>query len=114
MSSAIRASLNQPEMTATKYCSGCGVVIHKEARACPQCGFPQAGHNVRESKSRGLSVVLALLLGGIGIHKFYLGRIGWGIVYLLFCWTFVPAIIAFIEALIYAFMGEQAFHEKYG
>jgi TM2 domain-containing membrane protein YozV len=114
MTSAIRASLSEPAMTATKYCSGCGVAIHKEAQACPKCGFPQRDIATKERKSRGLAVVLALLLGGIGIHKFYLGRIGWGVVYLLFCWTFVPSVIALIEALVYAFMGEHSFHEKYG
>ncbi|EFL92339.1 TM2 domain-containing hypothetical protein [Candidatus Regiella insecticola LSR1] len=35
--------------------------------------------------------------GGIGAHKFYLGKIGQGFLYLLFFWTLIPAIIAFIE-----------------
>ncbi|MCW3836491.1 TM2 domain-containing protein [Sphingomonas canadensis] len=61
-----------------------------------------------------LAIVLALLVGGLGIHKFYLGRIGWGIVYLLLCWTFIPAFVAFIEALTYVFMSDEAFHAKYG
>lgn len=69
---------------------------------------------VRAPKSRVTAIVLALLLGGIGIHKFYLGRSGWGIVYLLFCWTFIPGIVAFVEAIIYACMSEDAFHAKYG
>lgn len=41
--------------------------------------------------------VLAFFLGGIGIHKMYAGYIGAGIVYLLFCWTLIPGIVAFIE-----------------
>lgn len=44
--------------------------------------------------------LLALFLGGIGIHKFYAGKIGMGIVYILFCWTGIPAVIAFIEFII--------------
>ncbi len=43
--------------------------------------------------------VLALLLGGIGVHKFYAGKIGMGICYLLFCWTCIPAIIALVEGI---------------
>ncbi|MDE6881557.1 MAG: TM2 domain-containing protein [Lachnospiraceae bacterium] len=44
--------------------------------------------------------LLAFFLGGIGIHKFYSGRIAAGILYLLFCWTGIPAFIAFIEFII--------------
>lgn len=43
--------------------------------------------------------VLAFLLGGIGIHKFYAGKIGTGICFLLFCWTCIPAIIALIDGI---------------
>lgn len=42
---------------------------------------------------------LAIFLGCIGGHKFYAGKIGQGIMYLLFCWTTVPAIIGFIEGI---------------
>lgn len=44
--------------------------------------------------------LLAFFLGGLGIHKFYSGKIGTGILYVLFCWTYVPAFIAFIEFII--------------
>jgi TM2 domain-containing membrane protein YozV len=44
--------------------------------------------------------VLALLLGGLGIHKFYAGHIGLGILYLLFCWTGIPAVIALVEFIL--------------
>lgn len=44
--------------------------------------------------------LLAFFLGGLGVHKFYSGRIGLGIVYILFCWTFIPMIVAFIECII--------------
>lgn len=44
--------------------------------------------------------VLAFLLGGLGIHKFYAGRTGKGILYILFCWTGIPNIIALIEFII--------------
>lgn len=44
--------------------------------------------------------LLAFFLGGIGVHKFYAGKIGTGILYILFCWTFIPSIISFIEFII--------------
>ncbi len=45
-------------------------------------------------------VLLALLLGGIGAHRFYMGEIGWGIVYILFSWTAIPMIAGFVEAFL--------------
>lgn len=51
-----------------------------------------------EKKSVGAAILLALFLGGIGAHKFYLGQSGLGVLYLLFCWTFIPSIIAIGEA----------------
>ncbi|MDO7834764.1 TM2 domain-containing protein [Sphingobium sp. HBC34] len=107
-------AVNGIAATSQKYCSGCGGLIHKAAPACPKCGAPQADVRSKERKSRGVAIILALLLGGLGIHKFYLGRAGWGFLYLIFFWTFVPAIIAFVEAIIYAIMSEDAFHSKYG
>lgn len=40
---------------------------------------------------------LAFFLGGIGAHKFYLEQTPAGVLYLVFCWTFIPAVISFIE-----------------
>jgi TM2 domain-containing membrane protein YozV len=68
----------------------------------------------RPIKSKGTAIVLALLLGGLGAHKFYLGHPGWGVLYILFCWTFVPSIIALIEAILYALTSDHDFHRKYG
>ena len=44
--------------------------------------------------------LLAFFLGGIGIHKFYAGKTAAGILYLLFFWTWIPSLIAFIEFII--------------
>ncbi|MCV6037348.1 TM2 domain-containing protein, partial [Escherichia coli] len=60
------------------------------------------------------SSFLAFFLGGFGVHKFYLGKIGQGFLYLIFCWTFIPAIIAFIEFIIYLCDSDEKFARKYG
>jgi len=57
--------------------------------------------------------LLALFLGGFGIHRFYLGQPGLGILYLLFFWTFIPAMVAFVEALVFFFSSDAAFDAKY-
>jgi TM2 domain-containing membrane protein YozV len=35
------------------------------------------------------------------------------VIYLLFCWTLVPALIAFVEAIIYLAMPARVFDQKY-
>jgi TM2 domain-containing membrane protein YozV len=44
-----------------------------------------------------VGVLLALFLGGFGIHHFYLRRTGLGILYLCFSWTGIPWILGWIE-----------------
>ena len=66
----------------------------------------------RPIKSKATAGILAILLGGIGVHKFYLGKAGLGIVYLLFCWTFIPGIIALIEGIIYLTQDDATFAAK--
>ena len=44
-----------------------------------------------------VGILLALFLGTFGAHHFYLRRTGWGIVYLVFFWSGIPAILGFIE-----------------
>jgi len=45
-------------------------------------------------------VLLALFLGCFGIHHFYLRRNGLGILYVLFFWTGITAILGFIECFL--------------
>jgi TM2 domain-containing membrane protein YozV len=65
-------------------------------------------------KNKTTAGLLALLLGGLGAHKFYLGKWVWGLVYLIFCFTFIPAVISLIEAIIFFSMKEAEFQLKYG
>jgi TM2 domain-containing membrane protein YozV len=64
-------------------------------------------------KDKTTAGVLALLLGGIGGHKFYLGQTGSGIVYLLFFWTLIPGIIGFIEGISLLTMSQGAFDARH-
>jgi TM2 domain-containing membrane protein YozV len=72
------------------------------------------GPTTAGGRSRVAAGLFALLLGGIGIHKFYLGRIGQGVLYILFCWTFIPALIGLVEGIIYLTMSDSSFEMRYG
>nr|MBA2817738.1 TM2 domain protein [Candidatus Pantoea persica] len=60
------------------------------------------------------ALLFACFLGGLGIHKFYLGKAGQGIFYILFCWTFIPSVIVFIEFILYLCSSDEDFVLKYG
>ena len=44
-----------------------------------------------------VGILLALFLGGFGVHHFYLRRTGLGILYICFCWTGIPSLLGLIE-----------------
>lgn len=64
-------------------------------------------------KSQTVATLMASFLGGFGAQRFYLGQVGAGIVSLLFFWTGIPGLIAFVETYLLAFMSQQRFADKY-
>lgn len=103
----------------TKFCFTCGTKIHERAEICPACGVrqPDVSQSIklgdRDHKSRIAAVFLALLLGGIGAHKFYLNQSGQGLVYLLLCWTLIPAVCGLIEGVWYMLMPDREFDRRF-
>lgn len=71
------------------------------------------GYPRRFNRSKGTSAILALFFGGLGIHNFYLGRTGRGILCLMFSWTFIPSIIGVIEFIVFLLMSQDSFDRKY-
>lgn len=64
-------------------------------------------------KNKVVAGILGIFLGGIGVHKFYMGKIGMGILYLCFCWTGIPAIVGFIEGIVYLCSNDENFQLKH-
>lgn len=64
-------------------------------------------------KSKVVAGILGILIGGLGIHKFYLGQTGMGIVYILFCWTGIPGVIGLIEGILYLVKTDEEFDAQF-
>ena len=120
-------------------CPQCGAPLNAGATECKYCGeriIPNSASNgayqqqqpvyqqtsntqynygINPSwpiKSKIVAGILGILLGGLGIHKFYLGKVGMGILYILFCWTYIPEIIGLIEGIIYLCSSDHNFQVK--
>ena len=64
------------------------------------------------SKNKAAVTLWGFFLGAFGAHKFYMGSWGWGIVYLLTFWLYIPIIIASIEWIRYVLMTDDEFYIK--
>lgn len=77
------------------YCYKCGAQIDDEAVVCTSCGCATKNYasvaskkrkfdpNEVSEKSRLVALLLCVFLGWLGVHRFYLGKIGTGVVWLL-------------------------------
>ena len=50
-----------------------------------------------KSLNKVIYILIAFFLGGFGVQEFYAGRTGLGILCALFCWTFIPALWAWVR-----------------
>ena len=112
------ATPQAPEYQApTKFCKHCGAKIAEAAVICPQCGcqveemkkaevqqpsivINNANTNTNtnnnmngmgmymRARNKWVAFLLCFFLGFVGAHKFYEGRAGMGIVYILTCGLF--------------------------
>jgi len=102
-------------MEKGKYCVNCGTSIDAQAEICPGCGVRQPSLRRPGKISRRVAAaIFAILLGSFGVHRFYLGQVGWGILDVLFCWTLIPAVAGLIEGILFLTMSEEEFEAKYG
>ncbi len=117
------------------YCSECGAAMKTTDEACSSCGCPNPlSGNTRSQKpdtdflstgtsgkSRFAFALLALFVGWLGIHLFYVGKSGAGIVNILCCtigilFIFPPIIIGAIgiaQTILSLSMSQKDFEERY-
>lgn len=91
--------MNTTVQTDMVYCRACGKQMHFSAFACPGCGAPQRAQAMSLSNKRMLpAVLLCFFLGCFGVHRFYVGKIGTGILQLftfggLGIWALIDLIV---------------------
>lgn len=74
------------------YCPNCGKELSDQAVSCPGCGHPvraggglNPGYSSQKSvspKSRLAALLFSFFLGWLGIHRFYVGKTGTGLLML--------------------------------
>lgn len=121
-----------------RYCSSCGELRKSDTKFCVHCGVrnrsiaspgapgqsaarrspdPQVGRRPKRrsvnGRDKNVALVLVFFLGGLGIHKFYLGQPVQGIFYLLFFWTLIPSVIVLVEFFYFLFTPEEEFRARY-
>jgi TM2 domain-containing membrane protein YozV len=117
-----RESAPPPPVTYQKQCINCHQLINSSLMTCPYCGANQMAGAfgtpfstpINAQHNKLVAGLLAIFLGSFGVHKFYLGQMMAGIIYLIFCWTGIPGIIGIIEGIMYLSMADPAFYQKYG
>lgn len=73
------AAAPNPQMV---FCRACGAQIHTSATACPKCGATQGPSSL--SNRRILPAVLLLIfVGWLGAHRFYVGKVGTAILFII-------------------------------
>ncbi len=85
-------------------CSECGKQISENAVVCPECGNPlriNQNQGRVSDKSFIATILLCIFFGTIGVHRFYVGKIGTGILQLitfggLGIWSLIDLIIIIV------------------
>jgi TM2 domain-containing membrane protein YozV len=67
----------------------------------------------QEGPSRVTCGIVAILIGGLGIHKFMMGNSTAGIIQIVLCCLGVGGIIGLIEGIIYLTKTDEEFYQTY-
>lgn len=103
------------------FCPDCGAKVPEGDSFCPQCGrnlkaqIPAAAPDGNTTKDKTIAGIFAILLGSLGIHYFYLGKITAGILTIILscCTCGIWSLLMFIQGIMMLVMSDKEFREKY-
>ena len=125
------AQFSTPNPVSTAHCPNCGADFNTQQQ---QQGYQQQQYGYQQppqqpsndlftpgpsGKSRGVAGLLAILVGTLGIHYFYLGKTTMGIVFLLIsllsCGILatVIAVVSIIQGIIMLTIAQAEFERRY-
>ncbi len=102
-----------------KYCQNCGAETNPFADVCVKCGaklikYEEKTQSTAPDKNKTTAAVLAILLGSIGAHKFYMGYNKEGVEQILLSLLCgIGWILGIIEGIIYISKSEADFQATY-
>ncbi|MFL1780398.1 TM2 domain-containing protein [Candidatus Hepatincolaceae symbiont of Richtersius coronifer] len=84
------------------FCNNCGKELSTLAISCTSCGHPTSKnfHPFISEKNNLIAFLLAIFLGSIGVHRFYVGKIGTGLIMLILTIT----ILGYFISLLWSFI----------
>lgn len=100
------------------FCPSCGTKVPENVKFCPNCGgqiYPVSETAKAGKKDKLVAGLLAIVLGGLGIHYFYLGKTTAGVLTIVISLVScgIWPVVMFIQGILMLIMSEEDFDSKY-
>ena len=100
------------------FCPSCGTKVPENVKFCPNCGgqiYPVSETAKAGKKDKLVAGLLAILLGTLGIHYFYLGKTTAGVLTIVISLVScgIWPVVMLIQGILMLTMSEEDFNSKY-